>query len=364
MSRPTVIEMDLAALRHNCRLAASLGAGANTVAVVKADAYGHGAVDVAAAIADEVAMFAVSCLEEAVVLRDAGIQHPVLLLEGCFSPDEYRFAAQANLDMVVHHAGQIQHVRKFGCLEHVNVWLKIDSGMHRLGIAPEQTLDAYRVLRASADQNKIILTTHLASADNLDGDFTRMQMQRFRHAIDPILALGRDTELSIANSAALLGWQSTRADWNRPGIMLYGITPFAQAHPQADKLKPVMTLKSEVIAVRDIAAGEAVGYGNTWVAAHNASIATIAVGYGDGYPRTARSGTPVLVNGHRATLAGRVSMDMISVDVTGLPKVEVGDPVELWGNHLDVNEVAGWADSIGYELVTRMPKRTRRTFVE
>jgi alanine racemase len=363
MSRPTEIVINLAALKENCKLAQSLSARGKVVAVVKADAYGHGAKDIANALAEEVALFAVSSLEEAIVLRDSGIAQPILLLEGCFSDDEYILAATQNFEIVVHNELQLNQVLNNTLTPALTVWLKVDSGMHRLGVSTDSAVHFYQKLKQSNSVKRIVLTTHLASADCLEFGYTEMQLARFSKGIQPIIDTGDKVQVSIANSAGLLAWPDSRCDWNRPGIMLYGLSPFAEPHPIADKLNAVMTFQSQVIAVRTISKGEAVGYGSTWVAKQDSIIATVAAGYGDGYPRTAKSGTPVLVNGQRAALAGRVSMDMLSIDVTSLDNINVGDKVELWGESLSANEVASWADSIGYELVTRMPKRTRREFI-
>lgn len=365
MSRPTEIIIDLRALRQNCRLAKNLSGNGQVVAVVKADAYGHGAADIALTIEPEVAMFAVSCMEEAIALRKQGVSLPILLLEGCFSKDEYQLAEQQNMQIVIHSKEQVQQFHDVSLSGKLKVWLKVDSGMHRLGVLPDELEGVYRQLSNMDSVSDIVLMTHLASADSDSPAFTQLQLSRFKEAVTLVNQITPNPhQLSIGNSAGLLNWQDARSDWNRPGLMLYGLSPFAFAHQDADKLQPVMTFCSEVIAVRKISAGESVGYGNTWVANRNSVIATVAVGYGDGYPRTAGSGTPVLVNGQRCLTAGRVSMDMISVDVTEVASVKPGDKVELWGKNLDVNEVAAHAGSIGYELVTRMPKRTKRRFSE
>lgn len=361
MSRPTEIIIDLDALRQNCRLAKSLSGRGKVVAVVKADAYGHGAADIALTIEPEVSMFAVSCMEEALALRKQGVSLPILLLEGCFSEDEYGLAATQNMQITVHNRQQVEQLQQANLSKPIKTWLKVDSGMHRLGVLPNEFLELYQALIGLPWVEDVVLMTHLASADDQAKDFTRMQLSRFKKAINSIS--DKVYPLSIANSAGLLRWEEARADWNRPGIMLYGISPFDFEQEQATKLKPVMSFSSKVIAVRQIEPGEAVGYGNTWVADKPSTIATVAVGYGDGYPRTAGSGTPVMVNGHRCSLAGRVSMDMICVDVTDLDDVNPGDDVELWGKNLEVNEVASHAGSIGYELVTRMPRRTKRRFI-
>lgn len=364
MSRPAKITIDLAAIQANCHLAQTLAADSKTVAVIKADAYGHGAIEVAKALEPQVEMLAVSCIEEALILRENGLTKPILLLEGCFDKAELKIAHTNQCEIVVHSASQLVNLTNVTFESPINVWLKIDSGMHRLGILPPEVESTYAKLKASKNINNIILMTHFAHADNIDGEHTIKQIGQFKQCIGPIVAdANQKVALSMANSAALLAWQQTRVDWNRPGIMLYGLSPFDEPLEQTKQLIPVMTFESQVIAIREISIGESVGYGCTWIAKRSSVIATIAVGYGDGYPRTANSGTPVLINQQRAPLAGRVSMDLISVDVTDLGNVQIGDKVELWGKELSANEVASWAGTIGYELVTRMPRRITRLFV-
>ena len=364
MSRPAKFIIDLAAIQANCRLAQTLTTDSKTVAVVKADAYGHGAVEVAKALEPQVEMFTVSCLDEALVLRENGLTKPILLLEGCFDKIELNNAAGNKFELVVHSHVQLEQLLNATLDTPINIWLKIDTGMHRLGVLPQNVTSVFAKLTASANVNHIVLMTHFAHADDIAGPYTAMQISRFENCIQPIVAqTSQKVALSMANSAALLAWPQTRVDWNRPGIMLYGLSPFAEPVEQAKPLIPVMTFESQVIALREISSGESVGYGCTWTAQRPSVIATIAVGYGDGYPRSAKSGTPVLINQQRAPLAGRVSMDMICVDVTDLSKVQIGDTAQLWGKQLSANEVASWADTIGYELVTRMPSRVTRHFV-
>jgi alanine racemase len=336
--------------------------------VVKADAYGHGAVEVARALEAQVEMLTVSCLEEALVLRENGLTKPILLLEGCFEENELHIASHHQCELIVHSRLQLEQLLNVTLAAPINVWLKIDTGMHRLGVLPEEVETVHAKLAASPNVKNIVLMTHFAHADEVGGAHTAKQISQFETCIQPIItSTNQKVELSMANSAALLAWEQTRVDWNRPGIMLYGLSPFAEALSEAfdaaKKLIPAMDFESQVIALREISAGESVGYGCRWVAQRPSVIATIAVGYGDGYPRGAKSGTPVLINGHRAPLAGRVSMDLISVDVTDLTKVRIGDTAILWGKDLSANEVADWADTIGYELVTRMPKRVAKKFV-
>ncbi|MCG8428205.1 MAG: alanine racemase, partial [Chromatiales bacterium] len=286
MGRPTQAIIDLTALRHNYALACKLSVGGQALPIVKANAYGHGAEMVAKTLAPMAPAFGVACIEEALALREAGISQPILLLEGAFTPDEVDLAAEQGFWLIAGSQEQVSAITRSNPPAPVRVWLKIDTGMHRLGIAPEQTRALYQQLKQSpAVADEIVLATHFACADDLASDCTEKQLVCFRNAVTGINALH-----SLANSAGLLGWPTTRADWNRPGYMLYGGSPFNTAHPEGDKLLPVMTLKSAVIALREIPVGEAVGYTAAWRAERPSHIATVAIGYGDGYPRTAANG--------------------------------------------------------------------------
>ncbi|WP_026374821.1 alanine racemase [Aestuariibacter salexigens] len=363
MTRPTHLTIDTQALKNNLRVARALAPASAVVAVVKADAYGHGAQALVPILDADVDMFAVSCCEEALGVRRSGITKPVVLLEGCFEPTEWQLAIDNQFEPVIHNHNQLDTLRQAEHCSALNVWLKIDTGMHRLGFDMDEAVEVYQQLDALPHIGNIILMTHFASADDADPSFTHMQLARFEQIVQDLLERGQEPALSMANSACLLNWPATHKQFNRPGLMLYGLSPFEFSHPEARQLTPIMTLSSQVIAIREIAAGEAVGYGNTWRAQRPSVIATIAVGYGDGYPRSARSGTPVLINGQRASLVGRVSMDMITVDVTDIGRVNIGDPCILWGADLSANEVASWAGTIGYELITRLPPRVPRTLV-
>jgi alanine racemase len=360
MARPAQAIVNLAALRHNHRLARELSGSGQVMPVLKANAYGHGAVAVARALEVDAPALAVACIEEALELRSAGIGCPIALLEGCFTADELPVASAENFWVVVENRRQLGWIEE-ARLEHpLCCWLKVDTGMHRLGVAPEEVPEVYAALCASDNVAPgVVIASHLASADDLANDFSATQLRVFRQAVAGIRA-----PLSLSNSPGLLGWPQTRLDWNRPGFMLYGNSPFAGPQPEADKLRQVMTLKSAVIGIRDVAAGATVGYGNSWRAARASRIATVAMGYGDGYPRHAPAGTPVLVDGQRAELVGRVSMDMITVDVTGLPGVDLGTEVVLWGEAITANDIARHAGTIGYEVLTRMPLRTPRVYVD
>lgn len=363
MSRPTKIIIDIQAIQHNCQLVTTLAPQSNLVAMIKADAYGHGASHIAKALESQVAKFGVCCLEEAQALRQAGISKPIVLIEGCFEAEEYVLAAQLKCEIVIHNEQQVSQLLALQCAVKFTVWLKIDTGMHRLGISQDKTGLIFKQLVSSDNVTKVILISHFANADDLDSQDTANQITIFNNHITAILPAQAELyELSLANSAAILAWPQSHHDWVRPGIMLYGVSPFTHGHVHGDKLRPAMQFCSKVIALRQVNVGGAVGYGSTWQAKRSSVIATVAAGYGDGYPRTAPSGTPVLINGIRCQLVGRVSMDMLCVDVTDIPEVQVGDDVELWGAQLLVNEVAQYAGTNGYELVTRMPRRALRIY--
>ena len=289
MSRPAKIIIDLAAIQANCRLAHTLAPHSKTVAVVKADAYGHGAVEVTKALETQVDMFTVSCLEEALVLRENGLKKPILLLEGCFDISEVQIALDNQCELVVHSRLQLEQLLNTRLETPLNIWLKIDTGMHRLGFLPQEVASIYTKLAGSSNVNKIVLMTHFAHADAVGGAHTTKQISQFETCIANIVAhANHKVALSMANSAALLAWQQTRVDWNRPGIMLYGLSPFSEPIEEATALIPAMHFESQVIALREILTGESVGYGCTWTAQRPSVIATIAVGYGDGYPRKIR----------------------------------------------------------------------------
>jgi len=362
MSRPSSAIIDLQALRDNFSLAQSLAPNSHTMPMVKANAYGHGMLAVAEALADRAPAFGVACIEEALELRAAGIQQPILLLEGTFSANEVPIAARENFWLMVENHPQVAAIIDTPLQVPVNVWIKVDTGMHRLGFPPEEIPQVFQQLQASANVAKtMVIATHFAWADNRESEFTAQQIARFEATIDTIDQTPIAT--SLANSAAILNWPKARGNWQRPGYMLYGISPFTEPQANADKLKPVMTFNSAIISVREVKTGESVGYTAHWTAPRDSRIATVCVGYGDGYPRHAANGTPVLVQGQRCPLVGRVSMDMITIDITDLPSsVSIGEPVTLWGGKLPVNEVADHCDTIGYELLTRMPTRAPRIY--
>lgn len=353
--RPARALIDLQALRHNYQLAREVS-GAKALAVVKADAYGHGAVPCAQALASEVDGFAVACIEEALELRAAGITQPILLLEGFFEAAELALIEQHELWCVVHSSWQLEAIERTSLQRPLTVWLKLDSGMHRVGLHPAEYRDAHRRLLASGKVKKVVLMSHFARADELDSPRSAEQLALFHEARH-----GLQAEVSLRNSPAILGWPSIPSDWVRPGIMLYGATPFEQPQELAARLQPVMTLESQIISVRELPAGEPVGYGARFVSERPTRVGVVAMGYADGYPRHAPTGTPVLVDGQLTRLIGRVSMDMLTVDLTDLPQAGLGSRVELWGRNVLASDVAQAAGSIPYQLFCNL-KRVPRLY--
>jgi len=358
VTRPLRAHIDLAALRHNYALLAGIAGQTQCYGVVKADGYGHGVARVVQALADT-PKFAVAFLEEALAIREAGVEKPVLLLEGFFSAAELKTCAEQGFEVMLHEASQIDSLALAQLPGPLAVWLKLNTGMNRLGFAPEAAQQVLERLQAMPQVKVLGVMTHFACADVEDLASARQQLAKllaFRQGP------GAGLQFAAANSAALVAIPEARLDWARPGIMLYGCSPFAHRSAAKIGLKPVMSLQSALIAVRDLKDGDFVGYGALWQAKANARMGVVAVGYADGYPRHAPQGTPVAVNGQRVPLIGRVSMDMITVDLTDVPSAKVGDPVELWGQEVSVDEVATWAGTISYELLTGVTKRVPRCY--
>jgi alanine racemase len=349
--------VDSGALRHNLNVVRQWAPKSRVMAVIKANAYGHGLVAVARAL-ESTDAFAVARVDEGLTLRAAGINTPTVLLEGVFDREQLDAAAAAGFELVVHTAEQIELLRTAAAGARFKVWLKLDSGMNRLGFKGAAFGAAHAALSALGSvQSPVNLFTHLASADTPDLPNTPEQLALFAAATGSLAG-----ERSLENSAAMLSFPDAQADWVRPGLLLYGVSPFAGSIGADYGLRPAMTLHSHVIAVKDLAVGERVGYGGDWTAARPTRLAVAAVGYGDGYPRNLGASAPVLVNGERAGLAGRVSMDMIGIDVTDLKREpKLGDPVVLWGEGLPVEEIAVWADTIPYELLCGISQRVAVT---
>lgn len=354
MPRPLVATIHLAALQHNLSIAKSCASSAKTWAVVKANAYGHGLGRAmqAFAAADGLALIET---EGVVRLREMGWQKPILLLEGFFESVDLPVCAKHGVQFAVHCAEQIDMLEKANLTTPVDVHLKLNSGMNRLGFVPDTFKAAHARLRSIRAVRSITLMTHFANADDAANAGLPLseQVRRFKLAAE-----GLPGERSLANSAAVLMHPELAANWVRPGIMLYGGTPGGQS-AQAFGLKPAMSLTSEIIGIQRIAAGEAIGYGSRFIASKTMTVGVVACGYADGYPRHAPTGTPIMVDGQRTTLVGRVSMDMITVDLTGIHGAHVGSKVELWGNALPIDDVAAAAGTIGYELMCALAPRVR-----
>ncbi|NVZ63267.1 alanine racemase [Pseudomonas gingeri] len=354
--RPARALIDLQALRHNYQLAREIS-GAKALAVIKADAYGHGAVRCAQALEAEADGFAVACIEEALELRAAGIRAPILLLEGFFEADELALIVEHDFWCVVHSLWQLEAIERTAVGAPITVWLKLDSGMHRVGLHPADYQAAYQRLLASGKVAKIVLMSHFARADELGCQRSDEQVAVFEAARQ-----GLSAEVSLRNSPAVLGWPSIPSDWVRPGILLFGSTPFGEEHPVAARLQPVMTLESKIISVRELPAGEPVGYGARFITPKPMRVGVVAMGYADGYPRHAPTGTPVLVAGQRSQLLGRVSMDMLCVDLTDVPQAGLGSTVELWGKNILASEVAACAETIPYQIFCNL-RRVPRLYI-
>jgi len=356
MSRPTQAFIDTAALQNNLERVKTCAPTQCIMAVIKANAYGHGAIRVANAIQSKVDAFAVCCLEEALELREAGITTPIVLLEGSCQADDLSVIVHQDLQMVLHTPKQFEHLVKGQLSKPVNVWLKVDTGMHRIGFAPDEIERIYKILQASSQvASPIRLISHLACADDRHDNTTKKQTDIFNR-LTQFLNI---KEASLANSAGILGWPQTHADWVRPGIMLYGASPFVDSIAKDEGLQPVMHLQSALISIKRHSKGEAIGYGATWRCPQTMPVGVVAIGYADGYPRHAPTGTPVLVNGKRVPLVGRVSMDMITVDLRSQPNASIGDPVVLWGKNLPVEEIANLAGTIAYELLCHVSSRVK-----
>lgn len=352
MTRAAQALLKFSNLRHNYRVARKSAPG-KAWAVIKANAYGHGILPCAKALAAEADGFAVACVDEAMTLRDAGIEHPLLVLEGAFDSQEWELASRHSLRLAVHHPLQLKDCRNASLDNPVRVWLKINSGMNRLGVRFEDAPEMIARLHNDPNLRLEQVMSHYASADEEDPAFYLQQQKRMMQHKWP-------APVSISNSAGIMRGGADGETAIRPGIMLYGSSPLAGKSAADLGLKPVMTLQSALISTHKVPAGETVGYARAWTAPRDSVIGVVAMGYGDGYPRHAPAGTPVNVAGQTCPLVGRVSMDMITVDITDAPQAVVGSPVELWGELVDVDEVARLSGTISYELFCRLTPRVPR----
>lgn len=358
--RPVRARIDRAAFRHNLDWVATRCHPARPLAVVKADAYGHGLVEMARmAVGFDLA---VATAEEAAEIHQAGCKNRIWVLEGPFSPQCLTLSQKHDMVWAIHSEWQLELIAALPLREPVTICLKLDSGMHRLGL-DIATLSQVQARLAQMTQQVSVLAvmTHFANSDRLEDDSVLAQIARFDAALTQYG--WHHLPQTLANSGAVLAYPQTWRDWVRPGIVLYGAAPDSASDMRAQGLRAVMTLESQVMSLRWVRAGESIGYGSRWTAKVDSLIAVVAGGYADGYPRHAEDGTPVLVNGRRMPLAGRVSMDMLMVDVTAMAQdVRIGAPVELWGSMLSVDEVARHAGTIGYELLTAVSPRVPKVY--
>ena len=352
--RPIQATVSLSALRHNLGLVKSIAPNSKAMAVVKANGYGHGLLRVAAGL-NQADGFAVLGLDEAVSLRASGFGQTILLLEGVFSPEELAAASEQDISLVVHCDKQIEMLENASMHTPVAVFLKMNTGMNRLGFTPSQYTTALNRLANCQNvkgqhRKEITLMTHFATADEDVG--VSAALVPFQKTTQ-----GLSYPISLANSAALLRYPETHTDWVRPGIMLYGATPVVGTSAASYGLEPAMSFTSEIIAVQNLEIGQSVGYGKRFTAARKTRVGIVACGYADGYPRHAPSGTAIAVDGKLTQTLGRVSMDMLFADITDIPQASIGSPVELWGSQVPVDAVAEAAGTVGYELLCAVAPR-------
>ncbi|MFT7406209.1 alanine racemase [Zhongshania sp.] len=358
MHRTTWVEFNSKALRHNAAIVRRLAPSAAILAMVKANGYGHDADWVAKQLHDLVDGFAVARFSEALSLRASQTQTRILLLGTELNGEQLQDCARHQLDVVIHDIDTAKVLANTSLTAPITVWLKMNTGMNRLGMSASEFVQAHKLLASNSAVAAILHMSHFSDAETEDRSTTALQYQRLTSLS---YSLG-DFPISMANSAAVIGHPQTHHEWVRPGIMLYGDDP-SNSLSAGSGLQSVMTFKAKVLAVRDLEAGDAVGYNRRWQAKGKSRIATIAAGYADGYPRQAPDGTPVLINGVRASLAGRVSMDLMTVDVSHLPSVKAGDVATLWGEQLPAAEVGQYCNTISYELFTRITDRVERIYL-
>ncbi len=357
MSRPAEAVIDLDALRHNFYVIRKL-TRARITSVIKCNAYGLGALRIARELENTgTDAFAVSSIEEAIEQRNFGVRCPIILLEGCFEASEMPLVEKHHLTTLLHCKEQVDMFLAYKPKTPLDVWIKIDTGMHRLGFSPEVFLKEYQRIINCPHIGHIVLATHFSCADEPDNPYTQKQIKQFKETIN-----GLNHPVSMSNSAAVLQQAVPFDNWVRPGVLLGGISPLPQSHQSHQLLKPVMTLKARIIVVKEVAANEAIGYGNTYIATEPKRIGIVAYGYGDGYPHQASAGAPVMVKNTRSMLLGKVSMDMLAIDLTHIPDAGVGADVILWGAEPSVTEIAKYAKTVPYALLTGV-KRVKRTYI-
>ncbi|MER2493164.1 alanine racemase [Catenovulum sediminis] len=360
--KTAVAEINLSALNHNLNVVIKHCPNSKILAVCKANGYGHGIVEVATAL-NAANAYGVARLEEAIELRNAGITKPIVLLEGFFNTQDIALIAKHKITICLQNHWQLSQLEQAQIKPSEPLWLKVDSGMTRLGFYHHEVEQALsRLEKLNYTISETVLSSHFACADELDNPLTNSQLKRFNEIL-ATHSKQKALQASMANSAAVLTLPEAHFDWVRPGIMLYGISPMLYSHADEYQLKPVMTLKSKLISVKKVPAGTYIGYGARWLTQAETHIGVVAIGYGDGYPRHAKDGTPVYINGRIVPLVGRVSMDMITVDLGQDCQDKVGDAVTLWGENLPIELVAENSDTIAYELVCQITQRVEKHYI-
>jgi alanine racemase len=358
MARKCTASINLSAIKENYLYAKSLAPSSKAIAIIKADAYGHGAIEVAKELNEVADAYGVACIEEAIELINSGIDKtPILLLEGVFEKSELAFVEKHSLIVTVCNSIQLQWLLDADLNEPIDVFVKYDSGMGRLGFQDDSFIQAINLLEKSNNIGEITLMTHFSSADDLSSTLTTKQISNFDNTL-----YAKKYPVSLANSAAILKWSDSHRDYVRPGIMLYGSSPFPEIKYQKN-LIPAMTLSSVLISIKNLKKGQGIGYGSRFICPYDMQIGVVAIGYADGYPRSAIDGTPVFINGVKSKIAGRVSMDMITIDLTGIPNPQISDRVELFGENVSVDEVAKYCNTISYEILSKITKRVYKAYI-
>lgn len=357
----TFAKINLANLTHNINVIKNLVPESKILSMVKCNAYGHGAPQIADTLNEYVDGFGVASLEEGLELCKEKISKPIVLMKGFRDSIGLKLANQSNFQTVIINEYQMQILEETNLQNPLTVWIKIDTGLHRIGFLPDKIISVYKRLLSNPKIKKpIFFLTHFSDADNIDNPKTGAQLNLFKATINHLEGIP-----SFANSAAIFSKKlDLKSTWVRVGIAMYGVSPFPNKTAKELNLKPIMTLTSSIIDIKDLKKGDAVGYGSTWICPENMKIGVVNCGYGDGYPRHAKTGTPILVNGRRSQIIGRISMDMLTVDLRNYPDAQICDPVTLWGDNLPVEEIANCADTIAYELFCRLTRRVKFQYVK
>ena len=358
MARKCTASINLSAIKENYLYVKSLAPNSKVIAIIKADAYGHGAIEVAKELNKVADAYGVACIEEAIELINSGIDNtPILLLEGVFEKSELVLIEKHSLIVTVCNSIQLQWLLDADLNGPIDIFVKYDSGMGRLGFQDDSFIQAINLLEKSNNIGEITLMTHFSSADDLSSTLTTKQISNFDNTL-----YAKKYPVSLANSAAILKWSDSHRDYVRPGIMLYGSSPFPEIKYQKN-LIPAMTLSSVLISIKNLKKGQGIGYGSRFICPYDMQIGVVAIGYADGYPRSAIDGTPVFINGVKSKIAGRVSMDMITIDLTGIPNPQISDRVELFGENVSVDEVAKYCNTISYEILSKITKRVYKAYI-